>query len=153
MSTLWVRAAWTQDFAENESTHPEVRPVEKAGFAGWVSTPDLTEPGDHPHHHNEPLMDHLLAHSGAELRGISQHGRISLQQPVYATQSHVTEQGLAKYSQNSDKSRSGEKPSFVRHQGKLYVDDGHHRVGAALLRGDKSIEGYFYNADKKGFPE
>jgi hypothetical protein len=153
MSTLWAQAAWVQDDAEDESTHPEVRPVEKAGFAGWVTSPGMEEEGDQPHHHNEPLMDHLLSHGGDELREMSQHGRIPLNEPVYGTQSHVTERGLAKHAFPAKHVPAEQKPRFIRHQGRLYVDDGHHRVGAALLRGDPSIEGYYFNADKKGFPE
>lgn len=153
MSALRTRASWEQDDAEDESEHPQVRPVEHAGFAGWVSSPELDEPGDQPHHHNEALMDHLLSHDGPELRAMSQHGRVSLKEPVYATQSHVTEQGLAKHMFGAKHTAPKDKPRFIRHQGRLYVDDGHHRVGGALMRGDDSIEGYYYNADKKGFPE
>lgn len=153
MSLLWSQAAWEQDHAEDESTHPQVRPVEQAGFAGWVSASGLHEEGDHPHHENEPLFEHLLSHDGPELRAMSQHGRIGLNEPVYATQSHVTEQGLAKHMFGAKHTAPQNKPRFIRHQGRLYVDDGHHRVGGALLRGDRDIEGYYYNADKKGFPE
>jgi 8-oxo-dGTP pyrophosphatase MutT (NUDIX family) len=42
-------------------------------------------------------------------------------------------------------------PMFVRHQGNLFSTDGHHRVGAALMRGDKSIKGMVYDADKHGW--
>jgi hypothetical protein len=153
MSTLWVRAKWEQDYAEDESKHPETRPVEKAGFAGWTSAPYLAEDGDEPHHHNEALMDHLLGHDGPELRAMSTPKRVSLNEPIYATQSHVTEQGLLKHMMGAKHTAPEDQPRFVRHQGRLYVDDGHHRVGAALLRGDSSIQGYHYDADKKGFPE
>lgn len=154
MSLLWVHAAWEQDYAEDESTHPTPLPVEQAGYAGWTTGKGMEEEGDHPHHYNDALMDHLLAHSGQQLRDMSQHGRISLNRPVYGTQSHITQEGLLKHMHGGSKHLAPEnKPRFIKHQGNLYVDDGHHRVGAALLRGDPDIEGYYYDADKKGFPE
>lgn len=154
MSLLWQTAAWAQDDAEDESDHPEVIPVEKTGYAGWVnSSPYMDEPGDTPHHYNEDLMDHVLDHSGEELRAMSQRGNVSIKgKPVYATQSHVTAHGVSKYLENKSHPDDKNLPRFIRHQGNLYVDDGHHRVGAALQRGDETVHGYFYNADKHGFP-
>jgi len=148
--SLWVRARWADD--EAEENPPAVRPVENAGYAGWVTGHGMEEEGDQPHHHNDDLMDHLMGHDGLDLRSMSKKGRVSLDGPVYATQSHVTEDGLAKYSQGAAHPKPENMPRFVRHQGNLYVDDGHHRVGAALMRGDPHIEGYYYNADKHGFP-
>lgn len=46
-----------------------------------------------------------------------------------------------------------ETPGFVRHNGKLHAVEGHHRVAAALMRGDTHIEGRLYDADKHGFPD
>jgi hypothetical protein len=153
MSLLWTRvAAWQQDYAEDESTHPETMPVEHAGYAGWAGSRYSVEPGDKPHHFNEPLMDHLLDHDGSELRAMSVPQHVSIQEPVYATQSHITRNGLGKYLSGHIPPRPEDKPRFVRHQGNLYVDDGHHRVGAALMLGEKSVDGYYYDADKHGFP-
>lgn len=147
-------SAWKQDFAESEETHPEVMPVEDAGYAGFVSGHGLSDEGDQPHHLNDDLMDHLLGHSGKELRAMSQVGKVSIKgRPVYATQSHVTVPGVMKYLSGEHHPNPENMPRFVRHQGNLYVDDGHHRVGAALLRGDDHVHGYYYNADKHGFPE
>jgi len=159
MSLLWITSirrtsAWEQDHAESSETHPDTMPVEDAGFAGFVSGGGLDDPGDKPHHYNDDLMDHLLAHSGGSLREMSQVGKVSIKdRPVYATQSHVTVPGVMKYLKDESHPDRENMPRFVRHRGNLYVDDGHHRVGAALLRGDDSVHGYYYNADKHGFPE
>lgn len=148
------QGAWEQDYAESPETHPETMPVEDAGYAGFVSGTGLHDPGDRPHHINDALMDHLLGHSGKALRAMSQVGHVSIKdRPVYATQSHVTVPGVVKYIQDQTHPDRENMPRFVRHQGNLYVDDGHHRVGAALLRGEDSVHGYYYNADKHGFPE
>jgi hypothetical protein len=147
-------SAWEQDSAEPKATHPQTIPVETAGYAGFVSGHGLSDEGDRPHHLNDELMDHLLGHSGKELRGMSQVGKVSIKgRPVYATQSHVTVPGVQKYLSGEHHPNPENLPRFVRHQGNLYVDDGHHRVGAALMRGDDSVHGYYYNADKHGFPE
>lgn len=147
-------AAWVQDSAESAETHPQTMPVEDAGYAGFVSGTGLHDPGDKPHHINDELMDHLLGHSGKDLRAMSQVGHVKIKgRPIYATQSHVTEGGVVKYIQDRTHPERENMPRFVKHRGNLYVDDGHHRVGAALLRGDDSVHGYYYDADKHGFPE
>lgn len=153
MSNLWVNAAWVQDPAEDKSSHPETIPVEDVGYAGWTTSPHSVEPGDKPHHFNEELMEHLLDHDGDALRSMSERRHVSIKEPVYATQSHITENGLIKHMSPGHMTRPEDKPRFVRHQGRLYVDDGHHRVGAALLRNEPSVDGYYYDADKHGFPE
>ena len=94
-------------------------------------------------------------------------GKVDISGPVHATQSHVNQSHLDRYSAKpSDKSwwehRSGrtdetgykgsKHPMFVTHQGRLHVLEGHHRVAAALQRGDSHIEGWHYDADKHGFP-
>lgn len=153
MSLLWARvAAWVDDYA-HENDHPATMPVEKAGYAGWTTAEYMAEPGDKPHHFNEELMEHLLGHDGRELQRMSEPRRVGIREPVYATQSHITEDGVRKYLNGGSHHNPANKPRFVRHQGNLYVDDGHHRVGAALLRGDDAVDGYYYDADKHGFPE
>lgn len=147
--------AWAQDHAESPENHPETMPVEDAGYAGFVTGHGLEDPGDRPHHYNDELMDHLLGNTGDRLRQISRRGNISIKdRPVYATQSHVTMHGVVKYIQDPHQEKRPSKlPTFVKHQGNLYVDDGHHRVGAHLLRGEDHVHGYYYDADKHGFPE
>lgn len=149
-----IQASWEDDDAEDEADRPDVRPVEHAGYAGHIDPvgEDL-KPGDiAPHHENEEVADHVLGHTGDELRDMSTPARVPLHEPVYATQSHVTEPGLAKYRDSSAKPGK-DLPRFIKHQGRLYVDDGHHRVGGALMRGDSHIDALLYDADKHGFPE
>lgn len=45
-----------------------------------------------------------------------------------------------------------ESPMFVTHQGRLHCTEGHHRVAAALQRGDTHIVGWHYDGDKHGLP-
>lgn len=154
MSNLWVNAAWVQDQAEDSSTHPEAVPVEHAGYAGWAGSSYSDEDQkDSPHHYNDDLLEHLQDHDGTELRAMSQRQHVSIKEPVFATQSHITQSGLDKHMSGRYTPRPEDKPRFVRHQGRLYVDDGHHRVGAALMRGEASVDGYYYDADKHGFPD
>lgn len=87
---------------------------------------------------------------------------VDLTGPVHATQSHVSQTHIDRYLGNpgdlSDhqhqfgRGRSrylgNEAPMFVTHQGRLHTTEGHHRVAAALARGDKSIMGWHYDLDK-----
>lgn len=96
------------------------------------------------------------------------YGAVDLTQPVYATQSHVSQAHIDKYLQNpgamshhrSKYPNAGGSnylgdgaPMFVTHEGRLHATEGHHRTAAALQRGDKSIMGWHYDADQHGFPD
>lgn len=95
------------------------------------------------------------------------YGAVDLTQPVYATQSHVSQAHIDKYHhdpgamshhqtkyQTSGSDYLGDgAPMFVTHNGDLHATEGHHRTAAALQRGDKSIMGWHYNADEHGFPD
>lgn len=89
-------------------------------------------------------------------------GPVDMSKGVHATQTHVSRTHLDKYHANPQAevhhAGHGEylgshTPLFVTHQGRLHAIEGHHRVGAALERGDKSIHAWHYDADKHGFPE
>lgn len=96
-------------------------------------------------------------------------GKVSLRQPVYATQSHVGQKHVDRYlddpkstswheqkygqpSDHGDRYLGHDHPMFVTHNGKLHVTEGHHRVAAALQRGDTHIHGWHYDGDKHGLP-
>lgn len=83
-------------------------------------------------------------------------------QPVYATQSHVNQAHINRYKHKpqdtswhqqttgieSDEYEGSKHPLFVTHEGRLHVIEGHHRVAAALQRGDSHIHGWHYDLDK-----
>jgi hypothetical protein len=90
-------------------------------------------------------------------------GSVDISGPVHATQSHVNQAHVERYLDKPDdkswwEQRSGrtdetgykgtQHPLFVTHQGRLHVIEGHHRVAAALQRGDKTIHGWHYDLDK-----
>lgn len=95
-------------------------------------------------------------------------GHVDLKsQPVFATQSHVNQAHINRYKSNPDDKSWWEQqtggrrkseyegnkhPLFVTHQGRLHVIEGHHRVAAALQRGDSSIHGWHYDLDKHPIP-
>lgn len=96
------------------------------------------------------------------------YGAVNLKQPVYATQSHVSQMHIDKYhhdpgamSHHKMKYNPGGQsdylgdgaPMFVTHEGRLHATEGHHRTAAALQRGDDHIMGWHYDADKHGFPD
>lgn len=83
--------------------------------------------------------------------------------PVWATQSHVNQAHVDRYRKNAgDKSwyeqtggistgyEGTKHPLFVTHKGRLHVIEGHHRVAAALQRGDTHIHGWHFNMDEHG---
>lgn len=167
MALLYARVhreaqAWeNRDHISDPVVH-DVRSVGFAGFVGHSSDPEAD-------HHNDALMkfvDDYPEHQG-NLGGKISHGTVDLGGPVYATQSHVSQSHLDKYHANPsaptdrmDKYGPSESryhgdhaPIFVYHQGRLHVTEGHHRVAAALQRGDSRIQGYHYNADHHGFPQ
>lgn len=125
-----------------------------------------------PDHHDDRLM-RFIRNFGTDVAHWNEHGTfgpISLKQPVYATQSHVSQTHLDKYHadpqaqsarfdafdpdmiQHLPEHHGDKAPMFVTHQGRLHTIEGHHRVGAALQRGDDKIDGWHFNADEKGFP-
>lgn len=96
-------------------------------------------------------------------------GKVDIRQPVHATQSHVGQTHIDRYlddpkstswheqqhgqpSDHSDRYLGHDHPMFVTHNGKLHVTEGHHRVAAALQRGDTHIHGWHYDGDKHGLP-
>jgi hypothetical protein len=88
------------------------------------------------------------------------HGPVDIKQPVYATQSHVSQTHLDKYrhapnapthrDKGDDSYLGDESPLMVTHRGALHTIEGHHRVAAALQRGDSHIPAWHFNADEHG---
>jgi ParB-like nuclease domain len=59
---------------------------------------------------------------------------------MIATQSHVTEMGLRQYRLPTTPKHAYDLPIVYRtDDGRLYIADGHHRIVAALKRGERSI--------------
>lgn len=93
------------------------------------------------------------------------HGPVDIKnKPVYATQSHVNQQHVNRYIKDAgDKSWfeqmgghddgqyvGNKAPMLVTHKGRLHVIEGHHRVAAAIQRGDSHIHGWHFNMDEHG---
>ncbi len=115
---------------------------------------------------HDPALTRFVSNRGSDTDFWTQHGErkpISLKGPVHATQSHVSQTHIDRYLNNpTDKTDrqhgmgtwqsarylGDEGPMFVTHQGRLHATEGHHRVAAALARGDHSILGWHYDLDK-----
>lgn len=120
---------------------------------------------DLPDHHDPDLM-RFVGGRGTDTDFWLKHGEhkpISLQQPIHATQGHVSEEHIERYAKNPrDKTDhqyrtqgwagsrylGNEGPMFVTHQGRLHTIEGHHRVAAGLRRGDDHVMGWHYDLDK-----
>jgi len=116
-----------------------------------------------PDREDDELMDFVGNH-GTNKQFWHQHathGPVDIKkQPVYATQSHVSQNHLDKYKfhpgapthtdNGSGNYLGDEAPLMVTHQGVLHTIEGHHRVGAALQRGDHHIDAWHFNADEHG---
>lgn len=108
--------------------------------------------------------DRDMWHKHGQVENVDLHA-----QPVYASQGYLAREHLDRYRKNPDdmgetqRKNNGSQadwltsypgthmPMFIRHENNLFTTEGHHRVGAAFLRGDKTIRGMVYDADKHGF--
>jgi hypothetical protein len=136
--------------------------------AAYEQALDDPHRGDPPDHEDTPLMKFIENHgtNRAHWQQHATYGGVNLKRPVYATQSHVSQGHIDKYLkdpgapthtmqrrkvQQSDYLGDGA-PMFVTHEGRLHTIEGHHRVAAALQRGDSHIMGWHFDADQHGFP-
>lgn len=147
MSLLWIRAAW--DYSPGDDP-AHIMPAEQAGYSGY------REPG------TVPAVDRFMDEHGPLDNDVwERHGSFSpidLTMPVYATQSHLSRKHLDKYGPGQVREHEpvsggfmrylGEDgPMVVTHQGAHYVLDGHHRVGAALERGEPKVNAWNLDLD------
>jgi len=81
---------------------------------------------------------------------------LDLSRPVYATQSHVAREHIQRYLDDPDSQHQGhnesEYPVVVTHEGRMHAGDGHHRIAAALARGDSHIPAWHFNLDRHYIP-
>jgi hypothetical protein len=122
--------------------------------------------------HEDNALKRFVGNHGTNTAHWQQHGTygaVNLKQPVYATQSHVSQAHIDKYladpgATSHHRMKYGETtgnsnylgdgaPMFVTHEGRLHATEGHHRTAAALQRGDSHIMGWHYDADQHGFPD
>lgn len=114
---------------------------------------------------HDPELRRFIGDHGANTNLWQRHGErkaVDLTQPVYATQSHVSQTHIDRYKSNpgdiSDHAHTygpghsdylgEEAPLFVTHQGRLHAIEGHHRVAAALQQGKPEIKGWHYDLDE-----
>ena len=121
----------------------------------------LTHPSDVP-----DIIDDHLAHFVTDhgSRGEWEHGGAKLERvplhDVWATQSHVSRRHIQRYLDapndkawylqqgGTDHEYAGNyHPMFVTNHGRLHATEGHHRIAAAMLRGDSHILGWHFNLD------
>lgn len=119
---------------------------------------------DEPDYDDPDLMRFVRNHgTNSDLwRKHGHFGDVDLTQGVHATQSHVSQAHIDRYLRHPDDATEAthqgrglksdylgdEAPMFVTHERGLHATEGHHRVAAALQRGDKSIKGWHYDLDK-----
>lgn len=115
--------------------------------------------------YDDPDLMHFVREHGSNSDLWKKHGAyksIDLKsQPIYATQPYVSQKHIDKYKSSPgaptdhmeqygrDNGYLGdEAPMFVTSNGDTHVTEGHHRVAAALQRGDTHIHGWHYDLDK-----
>ncbi|SRR6266568_361641 len=118
-----------------------------------------------PYDHEDPELRHFIGQHGSNTRlwhDRGRSGKISLRQPVYATQTHVAREHIDRYKTNPNATGrhqtyfpqagqdylGSEHPLFVTHQGRLHVIEGHHRVAAELERGSPHMYGHHFSLDE-----
>lgn len=117
---------------------------------------------DRPDYEDDELMNFVGNHGTNKSfwHAHAKHEPVDIKQPVYATQSHVSQTHLDKYKFHPDapthrdrgdgRYLGDEAPLMVTHNGRLHTIEGHHRVAAALQRGDSHIHAWHFNADEHG---
>lgn len=173
-ATLKTALPW---FDDESVRRPRPKSVRKAGFAGFVA--DKLWSRDHvdgpyarghaddvPDYEDEHLSHFVRAHSSWASTW-DRHGEIKdvdLKQPIYATQSHVSQYHIDRYRKNphaipwamrddpdpvhTDEYPGHYRPLFVTHEGRMHAIEGHHRVAADLQDDEPSISGWHYDLDK-----
>jgi hypothetical protein len=114
----------------------------------------------------DPPLRHFIGEHGSNTQLWHDYGRtgkVNLQQPIYATQTHVAKEHIDKYlhhpgatSHHQEMYGMGagghylgsEHPMFVTHEGRMHVIEGHHRVAAELQRGSKEMHAHHFNLDE-----
>lgn len=153
---------WNQRRPGETAQAMQAKSVRDAGFKGFVGSGEepVDDDDDEPDHVDEHLHHFVMAHGNDDhewKRHEPQPVSVNLSHGVYATQSHVSQKHINKYLDDlgaqthmghPDSGYLGdEHPMFVTHNGELHVTEGHHRVGAALQRGQSSMMGWHYNLD------
>jgi 8-oxo-dGTP pyrophosphatase MutT (NUDIX family)/GNAT superfamily N-acetyltransferase len=120
---------------------------------------------DEPDHIDDHLH-HWVAEHSPDANEWRKHAKqpqnVDLRKGVYATQSHVGQFHIDRYLHGGEDepswhSQSGghtgdylgeSHPLFVTHHGRLHAIEGHHRVAAALQRGDSHIQAWHHDLDQ-----
>lgn len=127
MSLLWVAARQAQAAYAEEHAEHDLHP---AFAAAGIKTGPCAFPLCH-----DADDDHAEAYDEAERRGFAgdyHRERIDLSQPLYGFEHTCDLHTLRRYTHQAP-----EEPAFVfRHRGAHYIMNGHHRLAAALRRGD-----------------
>lgn len=198
MSLLWAKTrADEETLSERVSRMPENIAVTKAGYAGrvhpykdgmldtgFIQPENYDDSEDHEtaRKRYEPVDDTPDLYKFIRATPHAQHiwdkvpeTKVSLKQPIYATQPFVHRKHLQKYVDNpgartyqqeneAERGVSGEgyggskehpfssTPGFVKYRNRIHVIDGHHRVSSELMKGSDSMPGKVYDADKHGLP-
>jgi hypothetical protein len=106
----------------------------------------------------DPRLHHFMRTSHkkpVEWRGAS----LDLtKQPIYATQSHVAREHIQRYTDDPSSGmhnpdQGSEDPVIVTHEGRIHVGDGHHRVAAALARGETHLPVWHFDLDGHYMPD
>lgn len=151
-------------FDEHGEFSPSHSERHQKAYDDWSKGEAARDVPDHTSHHL-----HVFQRSDGLFPDTwEKHGEfkpVGIKGPVWATQSHVNQGHINRYKNDpGDKSwfehRGGDPmkagveykgtkhPLFVTHQGRLHVIEGHHRVAAAMQRGDTHIQGWHINLDE-----
>jgi hypothetical protein len=117
--------------------------------------------------HDDPALMHFVGEHGQNTHLWQNKGHLGMvslkDKPVYATQSHVSKEHIQRYLDDprstayhlqrygpgaGDDYLGHDTPMFVTHEGRLHTTEGHHRVAAALQRGDDKIHAWHFDLDK-----
>lgn len=157
MSNLWARVARYGDTPTEGSEDARRQRVHKFLERQPHGTMPLRRNWG-PSVYNHEVHGIIAEHDGPEDLRHWEHlpdDVVSLKQPIHTHQGHVWPEMVQHklhqdteedpYEDSGEYQEGGEDPKFVRHQGKHYLVDGHHRYAKGRLMGEHSMWGKVFD--------
>lgn len=137
MSLLWRTAAWGDESYDGDEDHPQHELYPAFEAAGIRHAPCMmSRCPDQDFDHTDVFDRAEMIHFDHRERGEELPVRhIDLTKPVYGFEPTADMHQMRHYQRRG----SAKLPVVFQHQGQQYIMDGHHRVAAAMRRGDASM--------------
>lgn len=107
----------------------------------------------------DPRLFHFMNHHYSDQRKFREATADTTAYPIYATQTHLSKEHLGRY--RSDPHGTADMtggigahaPVLITHEGRVHAADGHHRLSAAIERGETELPVWHFDLDHFHMPE